>query len=228
MLADVDSTSECISETFCIAMPSSLSNFESKEWLDSLPVWLATAFGFRMRWLQSHGDTQDWVCAKSAPQCGIHLQHWQLWQSRVATLCIGAVREGGCLCPGWDGHHSGKKWWYSICIYIYPHTHIYKYTCTCIELYRYRNTNAEDVHLVFLYILNMFFGHAYKLESVFCMYIATFVSTLSTQWCWQQQLANLARSLVAWFINFQESLRPIKDQLADAVSSCLDAALCEA
>lgn len=31
MLADVDSTSECISETFFIAMPSSLSNFESKE-----------------------------------------------------------------------------------------------------------------------------------------------------------------------------------------------------
>ena len=26
----------------------------------------------------------------------------------------------------------------------------------------------------------------------------------------------------------QESLRPIKDKLADAVSSCLDAALCEA
>ena len=68
-----------------------------------------------------------------------------------------------------------------IYIYISTHTHIYKYTCTCIELYRYRNTNAEDVHLVFLYIPNMFFGHAYKLESVFCMYIATFVSTLSTQ-----------------------------------------------
>ena len=44
-------------------------------------------------------------------------------------------------------------------------------------MYRYRNTNAEDVHLVFIYIYiyseYVFFGHACKLESVFCMYIAT-------------------------------------------------------